>query len=234
MDRKLQNMLEIGFEAPKAVEKRQFIRSLPIQRVSNFKLLCTQAKYIRKRTWMLWGLVFVLTAFVSNTLSKESMWVLSALMPLLSMTVISESSRAENCGMAEFELSTRFNLKTIVLARLIILGAADLVLMCMASLFADGGISASAFYIFCPYMLSAVAGLFIYRKTQGSGALYLSTGVSFLIAGLEMLFNEDILKFYQNSGEGERLLIFSLLTAALVREGYKRIKETEELKWSLE
>lgn len=234
MDRKLQKLLKAGFDAPKAVEMEKFIRTLPPRRVSNFELLCTQLKFIRKRTWLLLALFFVITAITAKALTNENMWILSALVPFLSVTLISESGRAENYGMAEFELSTRFNLKTIVLAKLIILGTADLILMCLSSLFTDTGFSASLFYIFCPYLLTTAAGLLICRKMQGSSALYLSGAMSFLIAGMEIIFREDIFKFFLNSGAEERLLIFSLLMAALVREGYKRIKESEELKWSLE
>ena len=232
MDRKLQNMLKIGFDAPKPVEKAMFIRTLPPRRVSNFELLHTQIKFIRKLTWLLCGLIFILTAVTAMSVSNETMWILSALMPFLSVTMISESGRSENCGMAELELSTRFNLKIIVLAKLIVLGAVDFALMILLSLFAGGGISASLFYIFCPYLLTAAAGLLICRKMQGSGALYLSGTVSFIIAAMEIAFRKNIFSFFLSSGEVERLLIFSLLTAALARECYKRIKETEELKWS--
>ncbi len=234
MNRKMKKLLKTGFEPPKPVEKTKFVRNLPPRKVSNFELLHTQIKYIRKLTWLLCGLIFVLTAFAALSVTKESMWMLSALVPFLSISLISESGRAESCGMAELELSTRFNLKTTVMAKLLILGSVNLVLMIFMSLFAGGGISASVFYIFIPYMLSAAAGLLICRKIQGNGALYLSGTVSVIIAAMEIAFRKNIFSFFQSSGEGERFLIFSLLTAALARECYKRIKETEELKWSLE
>lgn len=234
MDRKLQNLLKIGFEPPKPVEKGKFIRNLPPRKVSNFELLHTQIKYIRKLTWLLYAVIFALTAFTALSVSKESMWLLSALIPFFSVSMISESGRSENYGMAELELSARFNLKTIVMAKLLILGLVNLVLMILLSLLAGGGLSASIFYIFIPYMLSAAAGLLICRKIQGNGALYLSGTVSVIIAAMEIAFRKDIFSFFLSSGEGEMFLIFSLLTAALARECYKRIKETEELKWSLE
>lgn len=234
MDRILQDMLKSGFDAPEPVEKRAFIRTLTVQKVSNFKLLCTQARYIRKSAWLLGTVLFIASALTAMAVSESSMWILSALMPLLSLTVISESGRSESCGMAELELSARFNLKTVFLARLIILGAADFIMLCAASVFAGAGLSASLIYIFCPYIFSAAAGLFICRKIRSTGEMYLSAAASFLTAGLEIIFRKDIFSFYLRCGEGESFLIFSLMTAALVYEGVKRIKETEELKWSLE
>ncbi len=54
--------------------------------------------------------------------SENTVWIVSAFTPFLALLLIAESTKSAIYGMNELEMSARFSLKSVVLARLIILG----------------------------------------------------------------------------------------------------------------
>ena len=131
MNKELKNALKESFEAPAPVRKKEFLRSIPTPSIGILEFVCTQAAYIRQWVWVSSALIFAASLIGAECLKKDMLWNVSAFMPLLALSVLTESGRSEACGMAEFELSTRFSLKSVVLARLGILGAVNLALFGM-------------------------------------------------------------------------------------------------------
>ncbi len=129
MKQHLRQELKNVFDAPQPLHKRAFLRTLEQPKISIPAFILTQFGYIRRWVWIVSALVFVLSATGAAGLSQDTVWVASALMPLLALTVVSESGRSQNYEMAELEMATRFSLRSVVLARLGILGMENLIVL---------------------------------------------------------------------------------------------------------
>lgn len=129
MKQHLRQELKNVFDAPQPLHKRAFLRTLEQPKISILAFVLTQLGYIRRWVWIISALVFVLSAAGAAGLPSDTVWVASALMPLLALTVVSESGRSQNYEMAELEMATRFSLRSVVLARLGILGMENLIVL---------------------------------------------------------------------------------------------------------
>lgn len=237
MNKTLKNALKDSFEAPIPVKKKQFLRSIPIPAISSFEFICSQAAYLPKWIWAFSVIIFAVALVGAMCLKKDVLWCISSFMPLLALTVITESGRSETYGMAEFELSSRFSLKSVVLARLGILGIANLLLIGLLVLlqFPNGEttIFQTGIYMICPYLLTIFLGLWVVRKVRGREMLYLCSGIAAAVScGNVVLYQSFPFIF-----GGDRLLlwmtVFIILGIGTANQCYQIIRQTEELSWSL-
>lgn len=111
MRQALKKELKRAFEAPQPVRKKAFLRTLEQPKTSVFAFVLSQLGYIRRWVWLVSALVFILSMMGAAGLPADTVWIASALMPLLALTVVSESGRSENYEMAELEMATRFSLR---------------------------------------------------------------------------------------------------------------------------
>lgn len=237
MKQEWKDVLKDSFEAPIPTRKKAFFRSIQKPSINIFEFVSTQAPYIRKWVWGLAVLIFAVALIGAEFLGRDMLWCVSALMPLLALAVITESGRSESYGMAEFELSTRFSLKSVVLARLVILGAATLTLFCLLVPFAYKNSGASILqtcvYMACPYLLTTFGGLWVVRKVRGREATYLCTGIAAGVCVGNFFLYQSFPTFY--TGQGfiwwiTALIIFGIGTT---NQCCRMIKQMEELAWSL-
>lgn len=237
MNKALKNALKNSFEAPIPVKKEEFLRSIHPPSISSFEFVCSQAAYVHKWIWTLSVIIFSIALIGAGYLEKNILWCISSFMPLLALTIITESGRSETYGMAEFELSARFSLKSVVLARLGILGIANLILICVlvppTITNSETTILQTGIFLICPYLLTVFLGLWMVRKVRGKETIYLCTGIAASISlGNLMLYKSFPLVFDEN--------LFIWWVAAFVSLGIgvtnqccQMIKQTEELTWNL-
>lgn len=236
MNRKLKHTLRQGFEAPAPRKKDLFLRGIQAPPIRIPEFIWVQAAYIRSWVWVLSALLFAAALIGAGFLSRNMLWHICAFMPLLALALITESGRSELFGMAELELSTRFSLKSLVLARLAILGAADFILFCLliplAFMNSGTGLLQTGVYMLCPYLLTAFLGLWAIRKVHEKEAVYLcvgiAVGVSFLSLSLcraPTVFAEQNFPWWIAA-----LALLGIGTAGQCRQ---MIKQTEELLWNL-
>lgn len=173
----------------------------------------------------------------SFQLPDAVLWLISGLTPLLALTIISESGRSELYEMAELEMATRFSLRSITLARLGVLGVANLLILGL--LFPISLCDnmqnplAAGLYIITPFLLTTFAGLYIVRKFKGQEAMYACIGAAVGISLSVFLSYKTVPFIYQ-----ERWLIFWIAAALALCIGNGKqcvamIKRTEELAWNL-
>lgn len=237
MNRKLKDALKDSFEAPEPVKKEEFLHNIPIPPINSFEFVCSQIAYIHKWIWAFSVLIFSVALIGAGYLEKNMLWCISSFMPPLALTVITESGRSEAYGMAEFELSARFSLKSVVLARLGILGVANLILIGMlipfAFLHSAVTVLQTGIYMICPYLLTVFLGLGVVRKVHGKEMIYLCTGIAIGISlGNMMLYQSFPLIF----GEHRLIwwiLVFIILGTGVANQCCQMIKQTEELAWNL-
>ena len=178
----LKEELQCAFAAPKPQRREAFLqllseRSLGTeQSLETDRLLKTglpsfvlsQVMYISKGIWWLSAAVFaaacLLTAspgMAGDRNQNQVIWGISALAPLLAMTVIAESGRSQSFRMAELEMATRFSLRSVALARLGILGLENLGMLILLAFMGrggdgagqDGSIVQAGLGILLPYLL---------------------------------------------------------------------------------
>lgn len=237
MNKELKNALRASFEAPVPTRKREFLRNIQEPSISFFEFIGTQAAYIRKWVWGLSILTFAVSIIGAEYLKLDMLWFISAFMPLLALSLLTESGRSEIYGMAEFELSTRFSLKSVVLARLGILGVANFALFCLLLPFAylnnEASILQTGVYIACPYLLTTFGGLWAVRKIHGKEATYLCAGIAVAVSAGNLVIYKSFPTVYVGQGFIWWIVALILLGIGTTNQCYQMVKQTEELAWSL-
>lgn len=237
MKTKMKKALKDAFAAPKPQNKQAFMRNIKQPEMSYSRFVLVQASYIRK--WV-WGLSFVIftVALVGGSFMKINvMWLLSAMVPYLAVSFIGESIRSEIHGMAELEMASRFSLKSVVLARMGILGVSNLGLLCLLAALGHMDeihtIFQTGVYLSVLYLLTAAGGLYIVRKIHGKESAYLSMGFAVIVSLLPMINRYMEAFFYQQRLFGWWIFAFIVLLFIAISEFQKMIERTEELTWNL-
>ena len=168
---------------------------------------------------------------------NQVIWGVSALAPLLAMTVIAESGRSQSCQMAELEMATRFSLRSVALARLGILGLENLGMIILFVFMGRGGDGAgqggsmvqAGLGILLPYLLTSFLGLRIVRSFRGREAVYYCFGMASCISILVFMTHDHIRYLYQE----RNLLWWAAGTFALgvgtVKQYVRLVGDTAEL-----
>ena len=239
MDNKLKRNIQKAFEAPQPnrQEKARFLRALPGPRISMFRFILVQASYMRKMTLVFSVLLLLPAVIGANYISENTLWIVSAFVPILGLLAVAESTRSTMYGMSEFEMSTRFSLKSVVMARMSVLGVLDfIVLVCAIPLcYTGSGFSLlqTGLYLLVPYMMTVNISLWIIRHFQSRETVYVCMSVAALIGGANvgLHFITDII--YQNTYIVWWFILSVLLFAGMAHEIYLAIKQTEEYTWNL-
>lgn len=229
--------LKKAFEPPAPVHKTEFLQKIsPSAELSLFAFLLVQLRYIRKRIWIVSVLVFGCFLSVSLILSVDRIQAVSAFTPLLALSIIAESGRSEIYGMAELEMATRFSLKSVLLARLGILGLGNLLLLCLLfpiSL-SDSRIPPlrAGFYIVTPFLLTTFCCLHIVRRHRERESIYLCAGVSACISFFILNLRLSIPLSYEETPFICWVFAAALLGTGIVKQ-YRDLIRQEELTWNL-
>ena len=164
----------------------------------------SQITYISKGIWWLSAAVFAAACLLAaspgmagDRNQNQVIWGISALAPLLAMTVIAESGRSQSCQMAELEMATRFSLRSVALARLGILGLENLGMLILFVFMGRGGDGAgqggsmvqAGLGILLPYLLTSFLGLRIVRSFRGREAVYYCFGMAACISILAVVLS---------------------------------------------
>ena len=237
MNSNMKRLLKECFAAPKPEKKREFIASLPSPDVSIMDFLLSQAAYIPKWIWSLSALIFAVALVGAGFLKNDMLWCISACMPLLALAPVTESGRSERWGMAELEMSSRFSLRSVLLARLGILGLADLLLffllLPLAYMNGDKPLFETGVYMLCPYLLTVFLGLWASRRAQGREAAWLCGAIALSVGLGYILMYQWSLEFYAAGNFPWWAAAFVLLSLGTAKQCAETLKQKEEPVWSL-
>lgn len=237
MNGKIKMQLKEYFAAPEPRAKRRFMCSLPAGPVGLSDLLLFQAAFIPKWIWGLSAVIFALALVGAECLKKDMLWCISACMPLLALAPVTESGRSQRWNMAELEMSTRFSLKSVLLARLGILGLADLLLffllLPLARVNGGGSLLETGVYMLCPYLLTVLLGLWVSRIVHGRECAYLCGAIALGVALGNALLYQTIEGFYARHNFSYWVPAFALLSLGAVKQCIETIKQKEEPVWNL-
>lgn len=239
MNKQLKRCIQKAFEAPKPdqQEKAGFLRTLPQPQIHMRQFILTQAAYLRKRTWFLSVLLLVPALAGAYSIEKNTLWAVSAFIPFLGMLAVTENTRSMVYGMHELEMSARFSLKSVILARMGVLGALDACILCCLTPLCCIGNQFSLFqtgiYLLVPYLLTVNINLWITRRFHSKEAVYGCMGTAVMISGANagLHFIADFV--YQFSYIKWWSVLFVFLAGRMICEVYGTIRQTEELAWNL-
>lgn len=239
MNIKTKKYIQKVFQAPMpdVQAKAIFLRTLPKPQISTWQFVWRQAAFIRKRTLLL-SLLLLLPAFAGcHYLTLNTIWMISSFIPFLALLAVTESTRSAMYGMSEFEMSTRFSIKNVILARLSMWGIIDFIIFCciIPLCYLDGQISLfqTGIYLFVPYLLTANINLWITRHIRNREYIIYCMAVSTLISGANAGLRIKVGFVYQSSFFHWWLLAAIFLIGEMVYEVCHTIKETEEYTWNL-
>lgn len=232
MERRRKEQMIAYFEAPKPERKQAFIRRMGVPRIDITRLVIMQARYISKWVWissvLLCGMTYAITFFME----EKYVSAIIALIPFLVMFSVTESMRSYRYKMEELELSTRFSLKSIVMARMLMLGIGNLLVLVIVTVLLENRVELHMLHVLTPYFLTAGGGLYIVRKISGNESVFfcflLAMVVSALRVWLPWRFSAILLP--QFVPIWALVCILAMLITA--RESYRTIRMTEDLIWN--
>lgn len=232
MERRLKEELSKYYEAPAPQKKQAFVRQMGVPKINLAYLTMLQVKYISKWTWLcsavFCGLIYMMACSVDAKYAR----VVLAILPFWVMVSVTESMRSYRYGMEELELSARFSLKSIVMARLLVLGGGNLMVLAVTTGILSDASNFHVLHVMTPYFLTAGGGLFIVRNIKGSeNTLYcfvLAAVVSVLELILQWQYQELFLQRYTIAWAALCMagVVFTL------KESYRTIRMTEDLAWN--
>lgn len=225
-------LLEQAFSVPAPKKKQEFLRTLPRQQMSIGALIVSQVAYIRKWVWVVSFLLFVPAVLLVGHITVDIIWVLSAVMPVAALLVVTEVARSSSYGMTELEMTARFSLRTILLARVVMLGAVQLIGLVLVVPLLGISLLQNAVYLLVPYLLTAMLSLVAVRCLQGKEGMYACGGISAFICVLCPLSRYGVPVLYASESFVFWLLAAALLMVGLIREYRKTMVHLEEFAWN--
>lgn len=238
MKNELREILKEIMEAPAPERKQEFLCRIGkmqtvTSRISYGKFVTSQFFYIGKRGWLISVLSFAGIYFVCAATDKKVLWAFSAMVPFLAVSFLAESLRSEICEMAELEMATRFSLRSLIMARMEIMGFAHLLLLGL-SVFAGHWLEgmpllSTGVYLLVPYLLTNTAGLYLARRVRGRECLYAVLAVAVVIAVIpqiaKLLYEEELFIWW--------LAALGILSVLVAKEWKRNMERWEEYTWSL-
>lgn len=232
MERNRKEALALYFKAPEPKGKRAFIRKVGHKRISILQMLLLQLSYLPKWTWCLFGAALAGVHIVGQYTPERVMVSAFALLPFLSMLVFVESMRSMTYHMEELEMAARFSLKSVVIARMAVLGGGSLVFVFVLAVFLQNGILQNICHLLVPYLITASGGLAIVRRFPTKDGTYFCGGYAAIVSAITSV----VIYEYQWIFESRYLIFWMIAIGVLVyttiREGYRTIRMTEELAWN--
>lgn len=235
--KKWKDDLKQGFTAPPPRRKEAFLSQFAPMHLSLAEVVMLQARYIRKWTWVASAVVLVIALMTLTILPKDGLWAVSGMTPLLALVVVTESGRSQSYRMVELEMATRFSLRCVTLARLVVLGTVNVLIMAMIVLMGIVKLSFSPWavvaYMGVPYLLTATLGLTLVRHLASHdgmmacviATLAISVSGIFLHSWLPMLYQPHALWLW--------FVCLVLLVIGVVKQCRSLITGTEGLLWRL-
>lgn len=232
MNKKLKKQLNTAFYAPEPVKKDAFIKKLRPREITTMEMLFQQAPYIRKTVWVF--AVFILTTAIAGacSMNMNTEHIIEALAPLAAAAASLEIHRSNRYKMTEFEMATRFSLKGVLFARMLIIGLVYAAVFCITapviSVRFGIGVTVLSIRILIPYLVTTSICLHLERTRIGRTNIHLSAAVAAInaigIMWISRYDMENLTNFLAQWG----MVILLLLVVLTVYENYKTINMTEE------
>ncbi len=232
--KELKAMLNDAFYAPEPEEKQKFLMTLRPREITMAEMLLKQIPYIRIWTWIVFLAIVAVAIFGSAFGIGMTEDIVTMIMPFSVAVAMVEVGRSRKYNMAELEMSTRFSLRSVVFARMVILGIVSIIILAISSPVIAGTFGGKALQVavrvLIPYLITMIICLRVERSTLGRGNGYISV----VIAGAMALFiscadsyTPAIITCYRELLADWGLLMVIALFAIAFYEQWKTVKTME-------
>lgn len=221
---------------PAARKKQDFLKQFQQPELSTFRFLLTQAAYLHPWSWLVSVGILVAALLITGNQVSEDVWLVSALLPFAALATVTELSRSARYHMEELEMSARFSLKTLLMARLTLLGLGNLLLLAvllpLVARWSQLPLAQTGCMLLCPYCLTSLICLMLSRRFRGSEVVFLCAVAAAAVSGLCYLW-QDAWLVLETGNDPVALAVFTLLLLALMIWEYRRYLFCgEELVWN--
>ena len=198
--------------SPQPAHKREFFQYLQEQKMLNQRLpvmshgefLSGQLLYIGKWIWILSGFLLL---FITWVCCRHPGNYPFALTPLLALGILLETRRSFRWRMAELEHAARFSLRSVILARMFLVGAVNtgglLIVILIIQPFFSYSLIRVFLYMMVPYLTASWLGAIyerIHCTEQGVGSILICILSSFFFAAapvfIGQLYEERLTVFW--------------------------------------
>lgn len=227
---KIEKEVRQYFDAPQPKRKAEFLSSLPKPRTSHTKFIINQIRYIDLSFWIatLFCILIEVAIIVMSQsslektlfafqLSKENVWLIFSLLPLFTMLSSVELFKSYINNTDEIEKSCFYNLEQIFLARIIIIGVFNILILGLL-VFTLKIIDPIRYlemmvYLLIPYLISGNLNLLILKHIRGKEGRFISITISLFVGLLSFFLKTDYPQIYSSeySVQWMSLLISVLL-----------------------
>lgn len=252
MKRGLKRQLRQYYEPPAPEGKQAFVQAFfrkmytPESRMG--AQLLVQLRYIPASAWVVSIVLFILMLLSDWLLPGHCAGYAYSFVPFLGTVTVSVSMRCGRYRMAELEGTSLLSLGSMIMMRMVILGAGNLLLLTawafiseasvfsefsdymgkpVSEAFASTGASffvSELLYILAPYMLAASGSLMVYRRCAQRDAGYMSLAVSGGVAALELSAVRGAAFLFEERYVGVWVIGCAALAALLAAEARKSIQ----------
>ena len=233
----LKKALQEAFEAPAPVRREAFLRTVPAAQIGHMRFMITQIGYIKKWTWAVSAVSFVIALNVALSIGKDTLWILSAIVPFIALAFTTENAKSAAYDREELETASRFSLRSVMLARMGILGFFHMILLCLFILLCRRGSTytflQTGVYLTVPYLLTTTLGLTAVRRIHGRESMYVCMGIAVLVSAFHMILTGSVRLLYHEKYFSWWVMAFIALFVLMIAECHKIMNRMEEPVWNL-
>ncbi len=226
--------LQEAFFIPQPTRKAVFLSHIRSREINTIEMLRQQMAYIRGSVWLFAAVIIAFAVGGSLLKAEGTERLISMIMPFSAAAAVLETKRSGKYKMTELEMATRFSLRSVLFARMIVLGIAALTILCVSSpviaMAFDGKIILTAIHILIPYLVTMIISLRLERSVLGRKTGYLSLAVAGAVTAIVYTtghFKPELVTYYGKVIEGWGGFIVIVLLTLTILEQWKIINNVE-------
>lgn len=201
------------------------------KRLSRLGFFFLQGGFLRKRVWILQLLLLVLSGialFAFQPECRAGITLVSAVSPLLVLAGMNELFRSYRYGTDEIELSTRYSLQQVMLARICVLGGIDTLCLTVLLLLAGAqlpfALHALLLYVCVPFLITSAGCLFILNRTRNRDGSFVCAAWGIGVVIFSMVLSQGFPRVYETQQLWIWLAVFVVALLGVLREGRRMIR----------
>ena len=226
--------------APEPEKKKTFFQGLEARGltsrrpevINHGEFLLRQFFYVGKWVWLLTAVLLLCITGICYGNTENYPF---ALTPLLAVGILVETGRSFRWKMAELEYTARFSLRSVMLARMFLVGIVEtaglLVVIWVVRPWFSYSLSRVFLYMMVPYLAASLSGS-VYERKNRSHSGWGSIIICFLSSGLFAAAPCCLSNLYEERFTVIWTVAFILLVFSLVVSMRRWICELEEAVWN--
>ena len=231
MNRETKDMIKQAFAIPEPKNRERFLKSLRPRKMSMTDFVLTQIPYIRVVSWAVMFCILGTAILCAARGSGNAGRVIAAMIPFAAATSVVETHRSYACEMMEIEAATRFSLRSILFAKMLIMGIVFLGVFAVVTPIVTATLRTSLIStganILVPYLITMILCLHVERTKAGRSNMYMSVAVAAGVSVCVLMTGAQAVRFMTNLSEYMMILLASVLCIITVLEWRKTINKVE-------